>query len=207
MNKLHLWDLKAKLYRKFRKRFVFGYILERENKSLTSLLNKIPAKIETVLDLGTGDGNALQLVTTAAQKIGVDSSLIMLFNARKNVNALFINSDLLHLSVKSRIADIVLAIGVFEYFSKLGPVLCEIYRITKDNAHIIISYSPNNVWTFLRQFSGHRIYPMKFDNIIKIIEQNDFQFIAFQKGMMQHQILIKKSNLTIQRVNHATNSF
>ena len=192
MNKLLLWDLKAELYRKFRKRFVFGYILERENKSLISLLNKVPSKIETVLDLGTGDGNALQLVSTAKQKIGVDSSLKMLFNARKNVNAEFLNSDLVHLSVKNQIADIVLAIGVLEYFSKLDPILCEIYRITRDNAHIIISYSPNNVWTFLRQFSGHRIYPMKLDNIIKVIERNNFQFIAVNKGMMQHQILIKK---------------
>ena len=197
MNRLRLWNLKAKLYRSFRNRFPFGFILQQENESLLLLLKKIPSNFKTVLDLGTGEGNVLQLIADNAKKIGVDSCLSMIINARKNINADFINCELLYLSLKNQSADIVLLIGVLEYFSKLDPLFCEIYRITKSDARVIISYSPNNIWAFLRQFLGHKIYPLSLEKIIKIIEKNGFQLITHNKLMMQHQIIIKKINVTL----------
>lgn len=191
MNNKILWNLKANLYRNFRNKFPFRYFLQQENKSLLSLLNKVPSNFQTVIDLGTGEGNSLQFIGGHVIKLGVDSSFSMLINARKNVTAELVNNDLLHLSLKDQIADLVLIIGVLEYFCDLNPLFREIHRITKADAHIIISYSPNNLWTFLRLFLGYKIYPLKFEKIINIIERNGFQFITINKLLMQHQILIK----------------
>ena len=198
MKKSIIWNFKAKLYQQFRNQFPFGYFLQQENKSLAALLTKIPPKFKIVLDLGTGEGNALQFVANHVTKIGVDSSLSMLVNAHRKINAAFINCDLLHLSLKNNIADIVLIIGVLEYFSNLDPIFHEINRVTTKDSYVIISYSPPNIWTFLRQFIGHRIYSIKLKKMIEIIEKNGFEIIKPNKGIMQHQILIKKkAGLTI----------
>jgi ubiquinone/menaquinone biosynthesis C-methylase UbiE len=192
MSRKILWNLKAKLYQKFRSIFPFGYILRQENESLLSLIKVTPANIQTALDLGTGEGNVLKLITSPVKKIGIDSNFNMLVNARRNIKAEFINGDVVFLSLKNKIADLVLIIGVLEYFPELEPVFNEIYRITTKNAHVIISYSPNNVWTFLRQFSGHRIFPNKLKKMKKIVQKSGFQFVTHKRLIMQHQILIKK---------------
>lgn len=192
MNESTIWNLKAKLYKLFRNQLPFNYFLRQENKSLLSLIELVPQTFPTVLDLGTGEGNALDIISSSVIKFGVDFNLSMLINARNRVNANLINSELLHLSIKNEIADLVLIIGVLEYFSDINPVFREIRRISKTNTHVIISYSPNNIWTFLRQFLGNKIYPLKSDKIVSIIERNGFQFIEQHRLLMQHQMLIKK---------------
>lgn len=192
MSEWILWNLKARLYRIFRHRFPFGFILQRENESFVSLLNKIPQDHKIVLDLGTGEGNALQFIDGCAFKVGVDSSLSMLSNAQQNLKADFVKCDIFQLPFKNEIADLVLVIGVLEYFSEFNLILHEIYRVTKRDAYVIVSFSPNNFWTLLRQFSGHKIYPTNFNNFLRTITKNNFNVIEHRKLMMQHQLLIKK---------------
>ena len=192
MNKSKLWNLKAKFYQGFRNRFPFRYILQQENNSLLALLDKIPQIFDSVIDLGTGEGNALQLISNHTRKIGVDFSLAMLLNAQERIHADFINCELSHLPLKNKIADLVLIIGVLEYLSEFHSLFKEINRISKANAYVIISYSPNNIWTFLRQFLGHKIYALTYEKMVKLIEINGFAYNTHHRTLMQCQMLIKK---------------
>jgi len=194
MIKTFLWNIKAKLYFYLRNRFPFRYILQHENKSLKQLLSQVPdSQLKFVVDLGVGTGNALSIINCEKIRIGVDFSLSMLHLAKKDISALFVNCDVLFLSLKNEIADLVLAIGLSEYIPQLEIIFQEMKRISKPNAFAIVTYAPKNIWTWLRWFLGHKIYPRKFDDILRIIQSYGFEVVAREKSMMQRQLLIIKS--------------
>jgi ubiquinone/menaquinone biosynthesis C-methylase UbiE len=190
MYKLKLWNLKSKLYDYFRDIFPFSYILNAENKALLELLKD--TSFSTVIDLGTGEGNALTLLPPTVRKIGVDFSYSMLKNAQRKVNTDFINANIESLPLKAHITDLVLIIGVAEYFSQLDFILKEINRITKDDAAIVLSYSPPNTGTFLRKVLGHKIYPLTKDQVSLIAEKNNFCIKKNCQTWLQHQVLLIK---------------
>jgi len=194
MKIINLWNVKAKLYQRFRNRCFFGYILRKENRALGSLLMTIPVEYEVVFDLGTGTGNALSLIDVDTIRVGVDKNFLMLHEADRLIDAHFVNCDIEHLSFKSHSADLILTIGVLEYFSRLDSIFREIYRVAQTTAVIIISYAPFNVWSLLRFLLGHRIYPKTKKQITKIINRNGFCTIQTKRLIMQHQILLKKMN-------------
>ncbi len=190
INEMEFWTIKSKLYKFFRNHFPFNYFLLQENQSILYLLQTIPDPIETVIDLGTGNGNGLALLPDHVMKVGIDANFPMLAQSKERVKAEYVNSDIMMLALKSAIADLILLIGVLEYYSKYDALLSEIYRVVKSKGYVILTSATHSVWSLFRNFLGHRIHPMNFDQMKKCIERNGFRILHYRKLAMQHQFLI-----------------
>ena len=100
-----------------------------------------------VLDLGCGTGDFLPYFAQRnSHYIGVDVSEEMIARAKinhsdllKTVQARFLVGDCDNLSFKDGSFDIVIAVGLIEYFSDISEVLSEIKRITKRGGVVVIS--------------------------------------------------------------------
>lgn len=193
MLKLAVWNIKAKLYHSFRQRFPFRFFLDQEQKSLIFLINKISIPVKVVVDLGTGEGEALKVLPESSiHKCGIDICFPMLINASKQVDGDFLNSNVTSLALKSGVADLVMAIGLLEYFTDFNLIFSEISRILKPSAYAIISYTPKNFFSFLRMFLGLKIHTSNINVIKKLTLKNNLSCIEHCRSMMQYQVLIRK---------------
>ncbi|MBD3288100.1 methyltransferase domain-containing protein [candidate division KSB1 bacterium] len=193
MNSKILWDIKAWLYARFRRVFPFGKILDDENRALKSLLAQIPLTRGVVIDLGTGTGNALDIVPADFVRIGLDSNFEMLKFAKQQISGYYIQSDILNAALKSDSADILIMCGVWEYIKNRAFLVSEILRIIKRNGYAVMTYSPPKPLTSLRILLGLKIYPIAEERMYEYLNVNGLKIMALRRCMLQHQILIKKT--------------
>jgi ubiquinone/menaquinone biosynthesis C-methylase UbiE len=190
-----IWNLIAPIYDRLRRNPISGYFLKRENWAVESLTKELsPYNVNTVCDLGVGRGHSLSLIPEKiTHKIAIDRSLLMLKLTRKeSPDSLFINADVLHIPVKNAIVDLILCIGLVEYISDLESLLSQINGILKKEGHLLLSYSPKNILTFLRFLRGHKIYPRKWKEIERCLSKYPFDLLEFKTTPLQHQCLLKK---------------
>jgi ubiquinone/menaquinone biosynthesis C-methylase UbiE len=173
--------------------FPFGFFFRRENNALASLIKRVPMDRGIVTDLGTGLGNALSFIQSDFTRIGIDLNLNMLKFAKRRNEGYYIQSDVLTTAIKNESADIVLMCGVWEYIKDHYALLSEIKRIMKRNSYAVITYSPPRFLTRLRIFFGLKIYPITEEHIREYLLENGFEIMALSRCMLQHQLLIKKS--------------
>lgn len=161
------WQLTSYLYKFFRHCFPFYQILEAENENFRKLLSTLPIQPAVVLDLGTGDGNALRqfqkIVKTtnpanAPQILALDYSANMLKNFKFNQEVDLIQAELGGLPIKDQSVTLIFAIGVTEYVKNLQSVIQEIQRILAPDGQIIVSISPINGFFYLRFLLGKKLF-------------------------------------------------
>ncbi len=198
MNKI-FWASKTKQFEIFRDLYPFNKILEKENANLKSLLNKIPIKNKLVLDMGTGTGNVLQMLDKSNQEniSGIDFTYSMLKANKKSFPAVhLIQADVSCLPVKTNSVEVITAVGLAEYFNNIIPIFEESGRILKDEGWLIITFSPKNIWNWLRVILGHAIYTKNIDQIKSVAKFCRFQICESRESLMQQQLLFKKSSAT-----------
>ena len=121
-----LWNIQAGFYRALRRNPVSAGILRQENEAVSFLLKEfLPAPVQRGLDIGSGSGNSLKLIPSGeAGWISLDYSLRMIRKSRphfKHIN--FVAGDASSLPFKTESFDLVLCIGVAEYFPDIDPFL------------------------------------------------------------------------------------
>ncbi len=192
MNKF-FWDVKEKLYRIFRYRFPFRFIIQQENDNIERLLNLIGTNGKIIADLGTGNGNALIFFEQAKEMFSVDVTFSMLRRAKQlHPKAAMIQSDAINLPLQNRSVDIASAIGLSEYIKDIELLLLDVYRILKDNGHFLLTFSPFGITTIMRSLFGNRIYPRSLKQIEAMTQRLRFQVIGTEHSFMQCQVLLQK---------------
>ena len=95
----------------------------------------------TVVDVGCGTGDYCQLFDPARTRyIGADFSLEMVRRCKVLYPAQeFIVADGDRLDIADGFADVVLDIGVLEYYHDEAPHMRELRRITKTRGHLVIA--------------------------------------------------------------------
>ncbi|MDZ7335724.1 MAG: class I SAM-dependent methyltransferase [candidate division KSB1 bacterium] len=183
----------ARCYERFRAVFPLCLILNAENRQLQSLIESIELSDKTVIDLGTGTGNALQFCEHALLSIGIDANRTMLdFARRKRSKSDFIQADVRFLPLKDGSVDLVVAVGISEYLSDLNPLFKEMVRILSKSGYCIFTFSPTGIMTNLRALFGHKIYPRNLDEIEKLALFWQLKSIKRGNTWMQRQILFQK---------------
>lgn len=183
----------ARGYERFRAVFPLCLILNAENRQLQILMESIELSHKTIIDLGTGTGNALQFCEQAFLSIGIDANQAMLHFARRNrPKSHFIQADVRSLPLKSGSADLVLAVGISEYLSDLNVLFQEIVRILSHAGYCIFTFSPIGIMTNLRALLGHKIYPRTLDEIEKLASAWHLKSIKRGRTWMQRQILFQR---------------
>jgi len=192
MNKW-LWQLKAKLYDSVRNWFPFSLILKAENRKVAALIESIELRQRNVVDLGTGTGNGLPLFAAANYVVALDLSYHMLRAARRNFgNVKFIQADCNRSPFKSGVFDVISAIGLSEYLSDIEAFFAESFRLLKKDGFLLMTCAPPGLWTRLRLFLGHVIYPRTIESLQSIGKKKGFRVIRISASFMQSQLLFQK---------------
>ena len=206
---MNLWDFHSGLYQNFRHWYPFNIILEQENKNLFQLFYALKTIPSVVLDIGTGHANALQqlkqyLDTERVMKglheqtlfIGVDHSLEMLRCAAKNSDLELLKCDAHHLSFKENLISLILVIGLVEYIPDLEGLFQEICRVLNKEGRIILTFSPHNIFFYLRFFLGKKLFRRSICTFEREIEAAGLIIEKKLTTFMQIQYLIKKQIVT-----------
>lgn len=190
---MKLWDFKAGIYRSARKTWPINLFLTPENTNVQRFIDKIDRPVNLVIDIGCGTGNASGLIKTQAPIIGVDASLAMLRKLKAFQPAtLPVCADIRFLPFKPASADLVLAIGVFEYFRSVDKLLRGLAEILKSDGVLIFTNACKNVINIFRNLLGHLTYPLELHQVVEILETMPFKNLRCQKSFLQNQFSILK---------------
>lgn len=193
MNNL-CWLIKEKLYRLFRYRFPFHFIIQQENQNLVVLWRSIDATGKKVVDLGTGQGNTWDLIEKTNACFGVDATFAMLVRSRQlHPHASLIQADAICLPLQTESISVALAIGLSEYVQALELLFIEVHRILTNEGHFIVTFSPSGIVTVARSLMGNRIYARNLEQIKTIGETTGFQILRAEHSFMQWQVLLQKA--------------
>jgi trans-aconitate methyltransferase len=192
---MNLWTIKATLYKKLRNRSLFGRILKKENENLRLLLSKIPQTVLKTADLGCGDGNVLNLLRQRfphAQFFGLDRSPAMLKKITKCRKTYLIRGDACRIPLKKNRFDLCTAVGLSEYIKDKNMFLKNLSAILKEDGYLIITFSPRNIFTYLRLLHGIRLHLIGKKAISEAFVNNNFTIIEQTNSTMQIQYLLRK---------------
>jgi ubiquinone/menaquinone biosynthesis C-methylase UbiE len=190
------WDFVAPAYRILRKNPISGYILYKEKQSFQFLLQHLSSSdINSICDLGVGRGHSLDLVSNAYRNIiAIDKSVSMIrYTRNKYSGTEFLVGDALNLPLKILSFDLIICIGLLEYFPKSEPLINQISNTLKDEGYLLITFSPKNIFTFLRVFNGHKIYSRDSNEMEIYFKNHHFKIIDMKVTLMQYQYLLKKT--------------
>jgi len=192
-----LWNLLAPLYDLLRRNPISGHFLKMENQAIKKLFENIPIhNLKTTCDLGVGRGHSLHLIPeTIPLRIAIDRSLPMMHFTRKHSpETYFINANVLNIPIKEASVDLILCIGLIEYIQNLESLLSQIDAILKNGGYLLLSYSPKNIFTFLRSLRGHRLYPRNWEKIETSVSKYDYELTESKSTPLQQQCLFIKKN-------------
>ena len=105
----------------------------------------LPAKLNSIIDLGCGTGDYSQLFGDDINYVGVDNSTKMIEVANAEFRQkTFIVSDVHTTGFPDKAFDASLAIGVFEYLEDPRPLSLEMRRVTRSAGTMICSFPNKN---------------------------------------------------------------
>ncbi|MHA6690062.1 ArsR/SmtB family transcription factor [Devosia sp. A449] len=120
-------------------------------------------KVETLIDLGTGTGRMLEVLSDAYKRgIGIDASREMLAVARSRLASSGIShaqvrlGDIGDVELNAGPADVIVIHQVLHYFDDPGRMLAQARRLLKPGGEmIIVDFAPHDL-EFLRSEHAHR---------------------------------------------------
>ena len=183
-----------------------------ESKSLemakfNEMLNLIKIKENTkILDVATGTGIYLiEALKKGGVGYGIDISKRMLEQVKKKVIKFklkgkiikTIKGDAEKLPFPSDFFDIVICIGMFEYYplGKVKTFLEEVKRVLKKEGNLIVDFPNKNnkeVYEFQKKerFAGHEIYIYEKGKINEFLKHMDFRIIKSNCAGIEIQFLL-----------------
>jgi len=185
-----LWDQKARFYPGLRKIFPFNFILARELQNLAQLISQIPAPNRS-LDLATGPGTVLELLSPVNGIVAIDRSQTMLKKAARYGKVKFIRADGRALPFRRNSFELVIVAGFLEYHKNWERLLNEIAAVLKSGGFAIITYSPLNLLNIFRFLFGHRIFFKTETEIENLVNRTEFTCLESMKSLIQKQHLLK----------------
>ena len=133
-----------------------------EKQVENAILDCFPSHLENLLDIGTGTGRMLQLLSDRVDRgLGIDSSRDMLAVARANLGTSAIGNchvrlgDMYGLVMDDETFDGVIIHQVLHYSDDPALVISEAARLLRDNGQlVVVDFSPHNQ-EFLREKHAH----------------------------------------------------
>jgi len=154
-------------------------------------------KGDTVIDLGSGDGNDCFIARAETGEtgkiIGIDLSPRMIKEARTNVekrgyaNVEFIQGDIENMPLNENLADVIVSNCVLPIVPNKKKVFNEIYRVLKQNGHfsisdvVLVGDLPERIKSAVEMDPGCISVAIKKDIYLKYIEEAGFKNITIQE--------------------------
>ncbi len=183
------WDLKARFYDRIREYWPLKRILQLELSNIQSLLKQTGPITGPILDVGCGTGTVSKILPLQRHITGIDKSMRMLNHCRKKSYDFLIQAGAQQLPFYDSCFNLVIAVGVMEYFRDPAAVLQTIGHIIKPGGYFLYTISPSGWFGSLRKLGG---IPLFFHTTETMIENTDMTFIASEKCFSQTVMLFQK---------------
>lgn len=115
----------------------------------------------------------------------------MLQKARgRHAQSRFFLADATALPFKSRTFFLVTAIGVFEYQRDAQQLLRELKRVTMPDGFVLLTYSPLNIFNFLRFIWGLPVYLVSARKFDELVDRAGLICQTKKSSLIQKQVLL-----------------
>ncbi len=162
------------------------HVLESDvEAAMLSLLGQ--ARFHTVLDLGTGTGRVLELLSSrASQLYGLDTNREMLAIARANIeklnlrNAQVRQADIYQLPFADALADLVIIHQVLHFLDDPQRALLEARRVLSPDGHLmIIDFAPHDMEE-LRTAHAHRRLGIASEHMVAWLNRAGLELVKHE---------------------------
>lgn len=184
----HLWSFYARIYSV--RNLLFSRILNAEKKNLCDLANGVDTR-GCGLDIGTGTGHTLDVLSQQNEIICLDQSPRMLKTVRSRCDNICIQGHAIELPFQDNTFSFVSAIGLSEYVPDLSLFCSEVCRVLCSGGYFLITAAPPNIWNRLRQALGHRLYLMPSAPLLETAGHMHLELQGKLNSLMQEQYLFK----------------
>jgi SAM-dependent methyltransferase len=144
-----------------------------------------------VLDLGAGDGRAVDLFRQLDPTIvyrGVDIELSPEVSSRKRTDAMFDVYDGVNLPYESESFDIVYSHQVFEHVLSPGPLIRGIRRVLKKSGHFVGSVSQ------LEPYHSYSVWNFTSYGFQRILAANGMQLTELRPGIDGVSLILRSES-------------
>lgn len=162
---MNWWDKKAWFYSFARKPWPLSAIYKKETESIKLMLHRVAIENPIVLDVGCGVGFSSALLNCEWNIFAIDNSLSMAKKA-SSTRQIVVAADVLNLPFMSQTFHLITCIGVSEYIKDLDLLLEKIFYFLKEDGCLILTISPNSIFTCLRKMGGPKIYPRTAESVL-----------------------------------------
>jgi ubiquinone/menaquinone biosynthesis C-methylase UbiE len=190
MDKIHYYSTKkvAKNYDQQR----FGGLSGQQvnQKELNFIVQYLAPQVKKVLDAPCGTGRLIKKLKSVKQVIGLDSSMAMIKEAKKNnPQRKIIQGNLFHLPFDKNSFDAVIHLRIFHHYPSLQveKIIRQSRRILKKNGQLIFdtySRSPKIWLNYFYPQSVHKVYLHPDEKIKKMLREMDFGRLQFKKAFI-----------------------
>ncbi len=184
-----LWALKAFFYDQIREYWPLNNILKLELANIQKVLMRAGSIQGPVLDLGCGTGTLRRILPSQLDITGIDKSRQMLNRCRKKSYHFLIQANARALPLCDNCYDLVIAVGLLEYFRNPDFVLNAVRYVIRPGGHFLFTTSPSSWFTCLRKAGG---IPLYYHSTDEIIEKTEMACIASEKSYSQIVLLFQK---------------
>ena len=186
------WNFRARIYHWFRHVYPISLFFASECERLDELIDLVNAPPERVLDLGTGIGETLPHIPAGKMRILLDQSYSMLRRAPAGPRDRKVLGDILQLPFRTEQFDLITCVGTSEYIPAKALLLRSIYQALKPGGYAIVTFSPRNIYSRLRNLLGKRIYPLSGSTTHDLLAAQNFFILRAYRTKMQSQYLLQK---------------
>jgi len=165
----------------------------------SNIINNFASKKNsTILELGCGFGDLMQVIPYRCNYIGLDWSEKSLMIAShvaeyKNISFYPVCGDAEDIPLSNNIADIILILNLLPYIENFDKLVEGISRVAKDNSCIaVLNPVKNPFWEY--EFEGFGINFYKREKIIQKFKKEGFMVANLKQ--IDYQLIPKTSFLT-----------
>lgn len=166
------------------------------DRRLNVAVGLLPAKVDSLLDAGCGEGYFLEKVRKskpAAKLVGIDKNEDNLDYARIIVpSASFLNADMRSIPFGDSSFDCAACLEVIDHIADYNKVIDEMKRITKKNGTVLFSFpdTSNLLWelvwslwtkTFGRRWAGEHVNSFDEKKFRVVLARHGFKKINVAK--------------------------
>ncbi|HPI71858.1 MAG TPA: class I SAM-dependent methyltransferase [bacterium] len=189
---MSIWDLQAPLYHLQRRLWPLSVILRNETSLASRLLASRPHSDGWALDLGSGPGHSFPLLPDALARVGVDQSPAMAKRCRAHHHAMMVVADACALPFKSDLFTLISAVGLMEYLPSPEPLLTELGRMCRSQGSVLLTTSPQGLFTRLRSLTGARLTVHNLDAVIEAAQRRSLFLTGAVHTFSQQLFLLQK---------------
>ena len=187
---MSIWKIKSLLYR-VRTIVPLSVILNREMRKLSELAVHLVYENNTLLDVGTGCGQSLDVFPDHVRIITLDSCPDMVSRIHRPL-ILPLVADACAPPFPTDTFSAISAVGISEYLPDIDLFFSQMASLLNPGGFLLFTTSPPGLFSFLRAFLGTPLKTYSPQRVLDKALRSGLSCVKQTHTLMQNQYLFKK---------------